>query len=191
MGSFFKRSQNSKRVIAKGIDDAKYHNLKCLNKGSQASDTTAEEYVPLKLHKPGLKWLDKIKRARTQGVAALRRSRDAVEEFLKKHIDNAKNIVENPLEGDTFKTLPKLALRQVSANLTKSKVFFENAFPEGMRGLSQRSMHSLTPHSPARWGKSTAKMSVRAVPTFFSTLQSELRLHPGSPMRGTVSELPP
>ncbi len=54
---------------------------------------------------------------RSQGVAALRRSRDAVKAFLKKHIDNSKKIVENPQEGDSFKTLPKHALRQAKANL--------------------------------------------------------------------------
>ncbi len=50
---------------------------------------------------------------RKQGsMAALKKSRDAVKEYLKKHIDNAKKIVENPQEGDSLKTLPKLALRQ-------------------------------------------------------------------------------
>ncbi len=68
---------------------------------------------------------------RSQGVKALKRSRDAVKE-LKKHIDNAKKIVENPQEGDSLKTLPKLALRQDKANLTQSKESFELLFHQAL-----------------------------------------------------------
>ncbi len=70
---------------------------------------------------------------RKQCVAALKKSRDAVKEFLKKHIDNAKKIVENFQEGDSLKTLPKFTLRQTKANLLESKESFELLFSSSPR----------------------------------------------------------
>ncbi len=60
--------------------------------------------------------------------------------FLKKHVDNAKNIVENPQEGDSLKTLPKLALRQAKANLTQSKESFELLFHQVLESVEDEAV---------------------------------------------------
>ncbi len=57
---------------------------------------------------------------RSQGVIVLRKNRVAVKEYLQKNIDSAQKIVENPKEGDSYKSWP---LRQAKSNLGAHKGF--------------------------------------------------------------------
>ncbi len=55
---------------------------------------------------------------RNQGSGALKRNREAVKEILKKNIDTGQTIIDNPKEGNQYKTWP---LREAKANLTQFK----------------------------------------------------------------------
>ncbi len=60
--------------------------------------------------------------------------------FLKKHIDNTKKIVEDPQEGGSLKTLPKLALKQAKANLNQSKESFELLFRQVLQSVDDEAV---------------------------------------------------
>ncbi len=67
-------------------------------------------------------------------MEALRWNRKAVEECLQKNIKSAQNIVENPKEGDSYRTWP---LRQAKSNLEYTKVSYEEIFHQVLEILEK------------------------------------------------------
>ncbi len=74
---------------------------------------------------------------RIQGSTALKRNRDAVKEILQKNIDIGQTIIDNPKEGNKYKTWP---LKQAKSNLTQFKESYEILFNQVLKSLEKEAI---------------------------------------------------
>ncbi len=78
--------------------------------------------------------VDSTMTTRNQGSGALKRNREAVKEILQENIDTGQTIIDNPKEGNKYKTWP---LRQTKSNLIQFKESYETLFNQVLESLEK------------------------------------------------------